>query len=197
MAASSPALTSRPAPVSRSADWMVLGVALVALLLAWLLREQALSASEPVTVDGLQMALPAHSFPSGTDGQFAATTPDGLIVRVTPLPAPTTGGDDPLTLATARAITQGQALTLYRTVTTDVAAVGDRPAGVLEYMYVNADSGNFFSSVLEVVHGYELLVTRGDQLYVLSLEAPEAQWDEVQALWPRLVNSLRFEEVSQ
>ena len=185
------ALAERPAPVRRSADWMVVGLVAAALLGGWALRERVLYAGDTVTVQGLRMAIPSGSIPSGRGDTFGVVTPDGLTLRVATFPLPTTARD-PLSVAAERGLEQSRIHDLYRPVATSTVTVGGYPAAVLEYAYVDTRDAAFFTSALEVVRGYELLIPHGERFQVVTLEGPQARWADVQELWPRLVGSIRF-----
>ncbi|MBA3533791.1 MAG: hypothetical protein H0T73_17885 [Ardenticatenales bacterium] len=197
MTGSSPALAERPSPVTRSADWMVLGLAIVALMLGWLLRQQALYATETVQAGGLQLSVPAGSLPLGSNDTLGLLSPDGMAVRVNQLPLPPIGAEGGEGLVASRALKQAQAFDVYQAIGSQLADVAGIKAGILEYAYVTTGETNFFASELDIIHGYEALVPQGESLYVITLEAPESQWADVEALWPRLIESLRFSEVVQ
>lgn len=191
---SSPALAERPAPLTRSADWMVLGLLVAALVLAWFLRQQSLFATESASAQGVQITVPAGSLPLDGDNTLALLSPDGMLLRVELLALPPIGSEDMSGLVTSRALNQAGAYEVYRTIGSDTATVAGQPAGTLEYAYVMADNESFFASDLEIIHGYEALVPRPDGLYVFTLEAPESQLAEVEAYWPRFLEGVRFTE---
>lgn len=182
--------TTTLATPRREADWLVLALVLASLLTAWLVRQQALTASETVNLNGLQMALPAGSIAAPSDGQYAAVTPDGLTVRVNQLPPPPAGTAGVQALAVNRALQQGQTLTLYRVIANTPTTVNNTPGVVLDYAYVQDAANPASTTGLTVMRGSEVLVGRGNQVYSVALEAPESQWPEVQSLWPRLLASL-------
>ena len=191
MSANTIALSQKPASVSRSADWMVLGLLLFALAAGALLRQSQLFATYSTSVGGLTLALPADSVPVSSE-PYEAVTPDGLTVRVTQLPAPALGLENIDAMTTQRAMAQGQALPMYRTISTDVMEVAGQPSGVLDYAYVS-DQSSFFSSGMEIVQGREVLVGQGESLYAVTVEGPESASDALEAFWPRLLASLRFD----
>ncbi|MGB0388832.1 MAG: hypothetical protein ACPGWR_28765 [Ardenticatenaceae bacterium] len=183
------ASTPKGPPVTRMVDLLVFILLIGSLVVGWQLRQLALFSTEEVTVQGLSVAIPSHSIPLSSNDQFAVVTPDGLIVRINVLPAPPIGVEDPLALVTGRALSQGQAYEVYQTIGSDILMLGELPAGILEYAYVDAQNDTFFASSLKVIRGYELLVGQGEQLYVLTLEAPDSNFSAVEALWPRLKDS--------
>jgi hypothetical protein len=165
---------------------------IVALSVGWWLRQSTLFATVLIPMQGVEVAIPSNSIPLTGDDAYAAITSEGLTMRFNMLPAPSIGVDDPVALMTNRALKQGSRYELYQAIGSDLYKLAEHPAGVLEYAYVDANNDSFFVSRLQVIHGYELLVGQGEQLYVLTLEAPEDKWEEVEALWPRLRDSLRL-----
>ena len=179
-------------PVTAVADGMIFILLIVALSVGWWLRQSTLFATVRIPVQGLEVAIPSNSIPLSGDDAYAAITSEGLTVRINILAPPSIGVDDPVALMTNRALKQGARYDLYQAIGSDLYKLAERPAGVLEYAYVDNNNDSFFASSLQVIHGYELLVGQGEQLYVLTLEAPEHKWEEVEALWPRLRDSLRL-----
>ena len=182
-------------PVSRLVDLIVLILVIGALGVGWQLRQITLFSTELVTVQNLTVLVPSNSLPLGSHGEdeFATVTPDGLIVRINVLPAPPIGVEDPLALVTNRALSQGQVYEMYETLDSNRLMLDDTAAGVLEYAYVDAQSDSFFSSSLEVMRGFELLIGQGNEVYVVTVEAPDSQFDQVERLWAQLQESLRLQ----
>ncbi len=190
MARTSPTPTP---PVSRLVDLIILILVLAALVVGWQLRQMTLFSTELVTVQNLAVLVPSNSLPLDGEGELAVVTPDGLIMRINILPAPPIGIEDPMALVTNRALSQGRLYEMYETIDSDRLVFDDSVAGVLEYAYVNEQASTFFSSSLEVIHGFELLIGQGDEVYVVTLEAPESQFDQVERLWAQLQESLRLQ----
>lgn len=184
---------SQSPPVSRLVDLIVLILVIAALGVGWQLREMTLFSTELVTVQNLAVLVPSNSLPLDGDDQFAVVTPDGLIMRINVLPAPPIGIEDPIALVTDRALSQGQIYEMYETLDSNILNIDESLAGVLEYAYVNGETSTFFSSSLEVMHGFELLIGQDNDVYVVTLEAPESQFDQVERLWAQLQESLRLQ----
>ncbi len=186
------AFTDNAPPVSRVVDLIVLILVIGALLVGWQLRQIALFSTKDITVQDLSVGIPTNSIPLSGDDELAFVTPDGLIVRINILPAPPIGIKDPLALVTGRAVSQEEAHDVYQTIANDTLTLEERPAGLLEYAYVDEQNDSFFASSLQVIRGFELLVGQGDEVYVVTLEAPDHQFGAVETLWPRLQDSLRL-----
>ncbi len=192
MATTTSSRTTPELPVPRTADWLVVALVLMALLLAWIIRQQTLFATQPVQFEGIQLSLPAGTLPLDEADQFAVTTTDGLTVRINRMPAPPVGTQDTLALAANRSLEQARTLTMYRVIANEPATVAEHTGSMLEYAYVQDDSTSLSPAGLTVIHGYELLLPLDNQVYTIALEASEMQWNEVQAFWPRLLASLRL-----
>ncbi len=190
MAQTSP---SQSPPVSRLVDLIVLILVIAALGVGWQLRQMTLFSTELVTIQNLAVLVPSHSLPLDGEDEFAIVTPDGLIMRINVLPAPPIGIEDPIALVTNRALSQGQVYEMYETIDSNRLTLDESVAGVLEYAYMNGQTSTFFSSSLEVIHGLELLVGQGNDVYVVTVEAPESQFDQVEQLWTQLQESLRLQ----
>lgn len=190
-------MTTTPTPSSsmvpatlRQADWFVLALVIITLLTTWFLRQQALTSSEQFNLGGVQVSLPSGSMAAPNAGQFAVVTPNGLTVSVNEAPAPPVGTEGIQALAVNRALQQGKALTLYRVIANTPTTVNNTPAAVLDYAYVQDSANPLSTTGLIVIRGREILVGRANQVSIVSLEAPEAQWLDVQTLWPQLLQSI-------
>lgn len=178
--------------VWRTADLVVLLLAVVALLGGALLRQSNLNATETVTSQGVSFSIPRGAYTQSEGQSFVATTKSGLTMRVETLPVPPIGAEDIAALATTRAIQLAQSRQLFQSVGTEQTSVADKTAGVMEYQYVISTSDQIFSSGLQVVNGYELLVANGETLYAISLEGPSDKRAELDALWSQIQSSVRF-----
>jgi hypothetical protein len=177
--------------VWRTADLFVLILAVVALIGGALLRQSNFNATETVSAQGVSFNIPRGAL-TQTEGQTYVATHEGMTVRVETLPVPPIGGEDVAALATTRAIQLAQGRQLFQSVGTDQTTVGDKIAGVMEYQYVQSSTDQIFSSGLQVINGYELLVANGETLYAISLEGPSDKRAELDALWSQIQSSVRF-----
>ncbi len=193
MMQTTPSLAERPAPVRHSADWLVLLVLLVSLCGAWVMRQTKLNATDVITVPdaNVQLAIPAGGIAQMAGGDlYAVTTPAGLTVRVNTEPLPPIGGDL-YALVTFRATSRGDKFAAFTPLATQVDKLDGRPMAVMEFKYAEQKT-KFHSADLRVIHGYELVIPIDKTVYLVSLEAPDGQWDLVTDQWPRLLASLRF-----
>lgn len=177
-------------PISWPVDALIVLLLLASLVGAWQIRQGILFATTPVSIQGLNLAIPANSIPLRGEDTYAVVTPDGIIVRVNTLPVPPIGLDDGVALATSRALTRAPLHDVYQTLSTEILTVDGRYAGLLEYAYVDSDNESFFASSLQIIRGYDLLVGEGENLYVLTVEGPERKSADVDSLRWRLQESL-------
>ena len=182
--------------VWRTADLLVLILALVALIAGAVLRQNALGATTDVTAQGVSFKVPAGSISSEDNGVYTTRTKDGFSVRVESLPMPPISQDDP-NARNAWVTTRARALAnqreLFQTIGSDVTEVNGTGAAVMEYQYVSANLASVFSSALTVINGYELLVPNGEALYAISLEGPSDKRAELESVWSQIQSSVRFE----
>lgn len=178
--------------VWRTADLFVLILAVVALVGGALLRQSNFNATETASAQGISFSVPKGSIARTEGESYVATTKEGFTVRVETLPVPPIGAEDVGALATTRAIKLAENRQLFQSVGTDQISVGDKTAAVMEYQYVLSASDQIFSSALQVVNGYELLVANGETLYAVSLEGPSDKRAELDALWSQIQSSVRF-----
>lgn len=183
-------LSQQPKPLSRMADYMVLGLLIFALVAGYFLRQSNLFAVRDVTVGGLTFAVPRDSVMVSND-PFELATPDGLTVRVVTEPAPATDIADLGALTGSRALKQSSRLAMYQALDADTAEIAGQPVGILDYAYVN-DQASFYTSGLEVEHGREVLIGQGNQVIIVSVEGPDSASELLEDFWPKLLNSLRF-----
>jgi hypothetical protein len=189
--------------VPMTADLMVVILVVACLLGAWAIRGQQLSASETGSTPGVTFSVPAGSLTVPAETGYAATTPAGLSVQVRELPlpvVPAASGDSPtgnvtgtLTLVAANwALNQASQTNLFRVLENQSLTVAGQEAIVQEYVYVDADNTSLYSNALQVIQGYGLITIQSGKAYLITLDAPEDAFEEVQAFWPRLLDSLRF-----
>lgn len=182
--------------VWRTADLLVLALALVALIVGAMLRQNALGATTDVTAQGVSFKVPAGSISSTDNGVFTTRTKDGFTVRVESLPMPPIPAEDPNARnawVTTRALALAGQRELFQTLSSDVTEVNGVGGAIMEYQYVAANLASVFSSSLTVVNGYELLVPNGDALYAISLEGPSDKRAELESVWSQIQSSVRFE----
>lgn len=194
-------LTLPKVPVT--ADLMVVILVVISLLGAWAIRGQQLSATLPGNIDGLSFVVPAGSLTVPSENGYAATTPGGLAVNARALTlaqTPVVAGDNPtpnvtatLTLvASSWALNEAGQTNLFRVLENQSTTIAGQEAIIQEYVYVDADNTSLYSNALEVVHGYALITIQNGKPYLVTLNAPEASFADVEAFWPRLLSSLRF-----
>ena len=181
----------------RIADLSVLLVLILGLVAGAVLRDVNVNATQTASFEGLSFDVPSRSLvqPSAAAGEqprYLAVTADALVIRVEKLPAPASADKDPGALVSTRALALGKSKTLFRSDGTGEVQAAGRTAGLLQYQYVEATGNQVFAGGLEVRSGYEAQVPDGDSFYAVSLEAPQDTRAELDAMWPRLLSSVRL-----
>ena len=181
----------------RWADWAVIGVLIVALLLGWalMLVVQGQRATFADADTGLTLRYPKGWMQKSDDRLlFQAADPSSsefkttYQVRVQPIDA---SGSVTSTLAAAlnrASLARAQEGTAYRMLDLkEGKAVNRRPTMEATYVYV-VDSVDFFSQQLPVVvMGLDIAVAEGDQAYLFSLLASKDSFPEAERAFRRFV----------
>jgi hypothetical protein len=181
----------------RWADWAVIGVLIVALLLGWalMLVVQGQRATFVDAGTGLTLRYPKGWMQKSDDRLlFQAADPSSgefktaYQVRVQPIDA---SGSVTSTLAAAlnrASLARAQEGTAYRMLDLkEGKAVNRRPTMEATYVYV-VDSVDFFSQQLPVVvMGLDIAVAEGDQAYLFSLLASKDSFPEAERAFRRFV----------
>lgn len=181
----------------RWADWAVIGVLIVALLLGWalMLVVQGQRATFVDADTGLAVRYPKGWMQKSDERLlFQAMDPDSgefrttYQVRVEPIDA---SGPVTPTLASVlnrASLSRAQEGTAYRMLDLEEGKEMDgRPTMEASYVYV-ADSADFFAQQLPVVvMGLDIAVAQGDQAYVFSLLASKDDFSEAEREFRRFV----------
>jgi hypothetical protein len=190
---STPAISQQPAPLKKSADLMVLVVTIAALIVAWQIRGSVVNATMQVEAAGVSLSVPANSITLQGTADFGAwRAPDGLIVRINVLEHNGIPGTETLARLNERKA-NGVNYTMMP------KEKVDRWGGkhdCIEYAYVHSTVTNNATS-LQVMRGYEVLVVRGAEMFVVSLEAEQDKFYQVEEFWPRLLDSVKIPEAKQ
>lgn len=176
-------------------EWLVVATALVALALGWVLMVAVTTRTSPARLDGVSWRYPAGwTTGQASEGEFSA----GALGSRTRLAVGVLRELDPAApvaledLVAQRGFDQAQALAMYRTLSSERTTLGGKAATALHYAYV-ADEGLIPGALPTVVEGVEYLVPHGPRVYRLSLEAPADERAESEAIFARIVRSVRFE----
>ncbi len=186
--------TSVRTPRDRWADWAVIGVLVVALLLGWVVMALAEGRRDTFTDTdtGLTVRYPQDWLSKGKEGLiFQVVDPDSgdfkttYQVRVRPIDAtaPTT---PTLALVLNNAsLSRAQEGTAYRLF--DV--VDGQPTMEATYVYVVEGSDLWVQRMPVVVLGLDIAIARGDQAYIFSLLAAQDRFEDAEPGFLKFVES--------
>jgi len=199
MAAKRPMRTPR----DRWADWAVIVVLIVALLLGWGVKSLAESQKNVYTdaETALTVRYPKGWILQGDENQaFQAVNPDSgefkTTYQVGVRPAAIAGPVTPtlsiaLNNASMMRAQQGTAYRLFDLV--EGVTIDDQPSMEATYVFV-VESGDFFSQHMPVVvMGLDIAVARGNNIYVHSLLAAKDDFEAAEEAFRKFVESAEYE----
>jgi hypothetical protein len=187
----------------RWADWLVVGVIVVALLLGWAAKSWAEGSTESFTEaeTGLSLNYPAGWLAgSSEDYLFQARDPQsGLFKTTYRIVADKLDPDRPRSLVDAvntTSVSRARKLTAFRlldivpvdeegqALTSNMEMEGGEPKAPraiwARYVYVEEKPDPFRESLPVVVLGLDYTAVRGDYLYTVTLLASEASFDQAE-----------------
>lgn len=187
----------------RWADWVVVGVVVVALLLGWVVKAQAEGSTEAFSdaETGLSLNYPTGWLAgSGEDFLFRARDPQSGLFKTTYLvEAEVLDPARPVSLVDAvnmTSVNRARKLTAFRML--DIEAVGPEegsPRAIWSrYAYVEEKPDPFHDTLPVVVLGLDYTGVREGYLFTLTLLASEANFDEAEAAFKAFVRDAGFEE---
>lgn len=186
-------------PRDRWADWAVIGVVVVALLLGWGVMAVAQGQRGVYADDrtGLTVRYPqGWLLKAGEDLIFQAVDPASgefkttYQVRLVPIDA--TAAVTPTLAAVLNNVSlaraqEGTAYRLFDIV--EGQPIGGRPTMEATYVYVMESSNLFVQRLPVIVQGLDVAVAHGDRAYVFSLLASQKNWEKAESAFRRFVRS--------
>lgn len=186
----------------RWADWAVVGVVVVALLLGWVVKVVAEGMTDTFTdtEHSLTLRYPQGWLLTGDDQvAFRAVDPNSADFKTTyevhVLPV---GATPPSTATLSLALNnislaRSQETTAFRQFdVVEGREVDDRPTMESTYVFVQKGNDLFFQKVPVVVLGLDIAVAEGDQVYVFSLLARQDLFDAAEQGFRRFVRSAKI-----
>jgi hypothetical protein len=186
----------------RWADWAVLGVLVVALLLGWGVKAVAEGQRTTYTDEdtGLTVRYPKQWL-LGSDEKLALQVidPDSgdykttYQVRVRPIDA--TGDLTPTLTVALNNVSMGRApnSTAYRMLDTEQGSdIGGLPTMETTYVFVAESSDLFVQRMPVVVMGLDIAVPAGDQAFVYTLLAAQDSFEEAEKPFRKFVESAEY-----
>nr|HID15117.1 hypothetical protein [Anaerolineae bacterium] len=182
---------------ARWADWAVVVLVAVALILGWALRETILFRTAPFTIAETDISgrYPADWLREiGEDPLLALRNPftspfnARLELRVRPL-APDV---DPLQALDDLSFDRASQMTAYSVLNTDRVLVGDEAVPLRTYTYVYVDNNPFADHVPVVIKGMDVALPDEGRVVIVTLLADVDGFDAHQRYFRAFVESLEF-----
>ena len=187
-----PAATGDPTVGDRKANWAVIGVFAVMLVIGAIAWNSATNGTVAFDKDGIRGAYPSIYRPATRQGEalrVADKTGTGaeFAVRVVALKP----GQGPKAAPSLLAAERGAESLLYKVLRTDEATVNGKPSTVQEFAYV--DSGGLTGALPQVIQGVDYIVATEDgKAVVITLYATPDTIGAVQPSFEQFVKGLSF-----
>jgi hypothetical protein len=180
----------------RWADWAVVVVVAIALILGLVLREVTLSQTDSFSEGGVSGRYPANWVrETGEDPLLRARDPRGgeldtmLEVRSRPLAAEA----DPILVLDALAYERSAQVVAYETLSTDQVLIGGKAVTRRSFTYVHQDRNPYVDRLPVVVQGEDLALRDEDgRVIVVTLLASADDFTANYRYFRALVESLQF-----
>lgn len=171
----------------RWVDLLVIAVVLLALALGWAAKTAAEGRQVPVEIAGGRVRYPAGwvradaqpPFLLRVEDRLAAGFRTALTIERFPLPPAT---ERPLpAVQQLLALDRGSGWTAYRVLRVqEPASVAGQSGLRVDFAYVETNPDPFQETLPVVMHGSDYLFAQGDQVYVFTLVAAEANYERSQ-----------------
>lgn len=182
-------------------EWLVVLTVIVAIVLGWALTSALAAQTHAFNAEGISLRYPADWQVSTAEGPqdnllrvggyYGARTE--LSVRVLRKLDPAA----PIMLedaVTQRSFEAAQNLPMYRALSSKRAAVGGKPAIMVNYAYVHDPGASAYQDALPTVMiGRDYIVAHAGKVYLFSMEAQASDFDaHDKQYFQRIVNSIRL-----
>jgi hypothetical protein len=173
-------MTKKVSPRDRWADWVVVGVVIVALLLGWALKVSAENKTLSYSNEGVTVHYPYGWLLDDKSGYIVKVSdPNSGLFRTTYIVQ--TGAIDAGVSETAALISllnnvslsRAQTTTAYKLFQVEEVQVRGKPAVKATYVYVEEKPNPFRETVPVVVEGVDYAFAEGGKVYVFTLLAAE------------------------
>jgi len=181
----------------RWADWAVVALVVLALVLGWALREAVLFRTAPFTIAeaGISGRCPATWVREvGEDPLLRVRNPLSgefgtvLELRSRPLAAEA----EPAMVLDALVLERASQVTAYQTLSTDQLLVGEETATGRTFTYVHVDHSPYVDRLPVVVRGVDLALRDGGRVVVVTFLAGAGHFDAHYRYFRALVDSLEL-----
>ncbi len=185
----------------RWVDVVVVGVFAVALALGWGLKTSAEARAVSFAGDAITAQYPAGWVQAKTElpvvfqVEDRLATPFRTTIAVQRLPLPADGVNALATVHSTMVLDRGTQWTAFRVLNTSAeAVVGGRSGMLATFAYVENNPNPFLETLPVVMEGEDFLFAVGDQAYVVTLTAAEANFDRMKGALERFVQALQVQE---
>ncbi len=179
----------------RWADWVVIGLVILALILGWILRDAVLFRTTPFTVSDISGRYPAGWVSqTGDDPLLRVRDPSnaGFGVVIELWSRPLAADADPTMVLDALALERAGANAAYRTLDTDQVVVRGGTAIRRMFTYVYVDPNPYTDRLPQVVRGMDLAFQDGGRVIVVTLVSDADEFDAQMSRFLDLVESLEY-----
>lgn len=191
LAGQMPKVEGDPTVGDRQANWAVIGVFAVLLIIGFIGYNGAVNGTVAFDKNGVRGAYPSGFSPATGKNdawRVADKTSTGaeFAVRViTPK-----SGQDARAIANLLAAERGADAILYKVSRTTTETVNGKPAIVQDFAFV--DQGGLTGAVPQVTQGRDYIITSGDKVVVVTLFAAPDTIAAVEPLFKQFLSSLSF-----
>jgi hypothetical protein len=180
----------------RYADWAVIGLVVIALLIGWLIKSGAESATQTLSSDVGSFSAPIGWLSDKSDGLAAQDTRTTSGVPTTfSITSEALDGDPSLNaLSTRRTIRLAQDLDGFSMLGTQSDSINGNSATTLNYAYVVVpEAGTAGSARLPVVaEATDTLIKRNGQLVIVHFSSESGSFAALAGLRAKLVGSVKL-----
>jgi hypothetical protein len=188
--------TSKISWGDRYAEFAVIVVTLVALLLGWLYMGSVESRALPFEAGGVKASVPAGWIQSTPGGevlvQVRQRASSGFPTEYTLMQQPATADGGMNEVVSLLTLKHGQELMAFRVLSQQLVTVGGREAYELHYAYVEADPNVSHIDVPVVVRGVDYIFLNSDKAIIVTYHASDAEYDGGLAAFLRFIHSIQF-----
>jgi hypothetical protein len=184
------------ASLQRLADWAVILITVVAVLIGWLIKDGVQNRNVPFSASGISAQTPA--------GWLATKAQDNEILHVSdPLSSGfgTTYTLQSIPVATDATVDQvvsalilqrGQSLNTFRVLEQQQVTISGRAAYEISYVYVESNPNLTHNEIPNIVQGLDYIFLNGDHAIVATYWADENEYKSDLGRFHQFLSSLKF-----
>jgi hypothetical protein len=178
------------------AQWSVIAVTVVALLVGWLIKNSVESRSVPFEASGISAQTPQGWLKARAQGNeilhvtnpFSSGFGSTYILQNIPVASDATVGQ----AASMLTLQRGQALTAFRVLDQKPVTVFGRAAYEISYVFVESNPDLTHNEIPNVVRGLDYIFMNGDHAVTATFWADEKSFDSDLGRFHQFLNTLKF-----